>query len=341
MAKHLVIVESPAKAGTIEKYLGSDYKVVASMGHVRDLPASKLGVDVEDNFVPSYVIPPKARKTLKALKEALKGKTSVFLATDLDREGEAIAWHISQALDLEKQDIKVSRITFDEITKPAILKAIEHPGVLNLQLIDAQQARRVLDRLVGYTLSPVLWKKLYKGLSAGRVQSVALRIIVDRERERLAFKPEEYWSLKALLNEPKQKAEFTAGLSVYDGKKIEKMTLSAAAEVDTIVKSLEKATYTVVSVESKPTKRKPAAPYTTSSFQQDGVNKLGLSAKRVMQIAQRLYEAGDITYMRTDSVALSETALEAIRGHIKDEYCLLYTSPSPRDRTRSRMPSSA
>jgi DNA topoisomerase-1 len=320
MAKNLVIVESPAKAGTIEKYLGKDYKVMASMGHIRDLPASKLGVDVDSKFLPTYVIPPKARKTLKALKDALKDKETVYLATDLDREGEAIAWHISQALELDKHKLVVKRITFDEITKAAITEAIKNPRDLNEELVDAQQARRVLDRLVGYTLSPVLWKKLYKGLSAGRVQSVALRLIVERERERQAFKPEEYWSLKALVSKAKDSNTFISQLVSFDGKKIEKMTLSAEAEVNKIFEACKDASYKVVQVEKKPTKRKPSAPYTTSTFQQDGVNRLGMSSKRVMQMAQKLYEGGHITYMRTDSLSLASTAVEDIRSHVAAVY---------------------
>lgn len=329
MAKNLVIVESPAKAGTIEKYLGPDYKVLASMGHIRDLPASKLGVDVEKDFEPSYVIPTKARKNLNALKAAVKGKEEIFLATDLDREGEAIAWHISQALDLDNLPVKVTRITFDEITKPAILAAIKNPKTLNMELVDAQQARRVLDRLVGYTLSPILWKKLYKGLSAGRVQSVALRLIVERERERQAFTAVEYWSLKALLQEPGAQADFSANLSEYDGKKIEKLTLTTGEEVDKIVTSIGTSPFTISQVEKKPVKRRPAAPYTTSTFQQDGVNKLGMSAKRVMQMAQKLYEKGHITYMRTDSVSLATTAVDALREHITASFGAEYLPSKP------------
>ncbi|MBU6389460.1 type I DNA topoisomerase [Patescibacteria group bacterium] len=328
MAKNLVIVESPAKAGTIEKYLGPEYQVMASMGHVRDLPASKLGVEVEKEFQPTYVIPPKARKTITSLKNALKDKESVYLATDLDREGEAIAWHISQALDLDQRSIRVARITFDEITKPAITAAITHPRSLNQQLVDAQQARRVLDRLVGYTLSPVLWKKIYKGLSAGRVQSVALRLIVDRERERQDFKPVEYWTLKALL--AKQSGErFLATLTEYQKKKIEQQTIKTEAEVQKIIDGLGGADYRVQKVEKKPVKRHPYAPYTTSTLQQDGVNKLQISSKRLMQVAQKLYEAGLITYMRTDSVSLADTAVAAIREKIQADYGQTYLPAKP------------
>lgn len=329
MAQNLVIVESPAKAHTIERYLGPDFQVLASMGHVRDLPASKLGVDVETGFTPSYIVPIKARKTLKALKDALKGKKTVYLATDLDREGEAIAWHVAQALELDEQSgLQVKRITFDEITKTAIQEAVAHPRSLDLQLVDAQQARRVVDRLVGYTLSPILWKKIYKGLSAGRVQSVALRLIVERERERDAFKPVEYWSLKALL-EKSNYSPFLANLVEYAGKKIEQLTLGSEAEVTAITQELTGATYTVRSVETKRQKRRPLAPYTTSTLQQDAVNRLGMSAKRVMQVAQHLYEAGHITYMRTDSVALAETAVQAIRSWVNQELGANYLPAKP------------
>lgn len=319
MAENIVIVESPAKASTIEKYLGSNYRVIASMGHIRDLPSSKMGVEVDNDFTPNYIIPTKARKTVTNLKEALKGKKVVYLATDLDREGEAIAWHIMKALDLENNSaLTVHRITFDEITKPAILDAIAHPRELNYQLIDAQQARRILDRLVGYTLSPVLWKKVYKGLSAGRVQSAALRLVVDREREREAFKPVEYWSLAALLSSKKE--QFTANLVEYAGKKIEQLTLQNEKQVTDIVKALAKETYLIKKVEKKLVKRRPSAPYTTSTLQQDAVNKLGMSAKGVMRAAQKLYEAGHITYMRTDSVDLAQVAVDAIREHIEQKY---------------------
>ena len=329
MAKNLVIVESPAKAATIEKYLGSDYQVLASMGHVRDLPASKMGVDVEAEFLPSYVIPPKARKTLTALKNALKGKDTVYLATDLDREGEAIAWHVAEALGLsERPEISVKRITFDEITQTAIKEAVAHPREIDKQLVDAQQARRALDRLVGYTLSPILWKKIYKGLSAGRVQSVALRIVVEREREREAFNPVEYWSLEAEFKTAV--AEIIRGqLISYEGKKIEQLTLSSESEVSAITEYVRLQSPSVLSVDSKRQKRKPAAPYTTSKLQQDGVNRLGMSAKRVMQAAQRLYENGHITYMRTDSVALASSAVEAIRSHVLQVYGEQYLPVRP------------
>jgi DNA topoisomerase I len=328
MASQLVIVESPAKAGTIGKYLGPDFEVMASMGHIRDLPASKLGVDVDADFTPQYVIPPKARTTLKNLKAALKGKKRVLLATDLDREGEAIAWHIGQALELAKlPDVEVARITFDEITKDAILAAVAHPREVNIDLVDAQQARRSLDRLVGYTLSPLLWKKIYRGLSAGRVQSVALRLVVDRERERQAFVPVEYWSIHAQFSVD-QLAPIAAQLSHWKGQKVEQLTIASQEQSDAILAALSGTSASVSDREVKQTTRKPAAPYTTSTLQQDAVNRLGFSAKRVMQLAQRLYEGGHITYMRTDSVALASVAVEAIRSHVTAQYGLEYLPAS-------------
>lgn len=329
MAKNLVIVESPAKAATIEKYLGADYQVLASMGHVRDLPASKMGVDVEADFLPSYVIPPKARKNLTALKNALKGKDTVYLATDLDREGEAIAWHVAEALGLrDKPEISVKRITFDEITQSAIKEAVAHPRQIDQQLVDAQQARRALDRLVGYTLSPILWKKIYKGLSAGRVQSVALRIVVEREREREAFNPVEYWSLEADFQTAANEL-LRAQLISFAGDKIEQLSLSKKTDVDAVITHLKDQIARIENVEIKSQKRKPAAPYTTSKLQQDGVNRLGMSAKRVMQAAQRLYENGHITYMRTDSTALASTAVSSIRAYIQESLGESYLPAKP------------
>ena len=336
MADNIVIVESPAKAGTIEKYLGKNYQVIASMGHIRDLPSSKLGVAVDDHFAPQYLIPIKARKTFKALKEAVKGKKIVYLATDLDREGEAIAWHIYQALELDKSGVEVKRITFDEITKPAILNAIEHPRSIDVQLVDAQQSRRVLDRLVGYTLSPVLWKKIYKGLSAGRVQSAALRLIVDRERERLAFQAVEYWSLQADLQNGNNPEIFSASLTQYQGKKVEQLDIKNEDQVLAIVKSVDGASYVVVKLDVKQTKRRPAAPYTTSTFQQDAVNKLGMSSKNAMRAAQKLYEAGHITYMRTDSVDLASSAVDEIRKYVGHAYGAEYVPSTPNKYTSKK-----
>lgn len=326
MADNLVIVESPAKAGTIGKYLGKDFQVIASMGHIRDLPSSKLGVDVDNEFAPQYIIPTKAKKTVTALKKAAADKKRIYLATDLDREGEAIAWHISEALGVKGAEL--FRITFDEITESAIKAAVAAPRKIDVQLVDAQQSRRVLDRLVGYTLSPILWKKIYKGLSAGRVQSAALRLVVDRERERDAFKPQEYWSVKALLETAKNEA-FTANLTSFEGKKIEQLTITSEKEVDAILAALKGVEYTVQALESKEVRRKPNAPYTTSTFQQDAVNKLSMSAKSAMRAAQQLYEAGYITYMRTDSVDLAAEALSSIRKHITKEFGANYLPEQP------------
>ena len=313
---HLVIVESPAKGKTIEKYLGKDFQVMASYGHVRDLPKGKLGVDVEHGFEPTYVVPTKAKKVVAALKKAAAQADELYLATDYDREGEAIAWHILQALGLEKQNkIPVHRITFHEITKSAIEEAVKHPRELDLNLVNAQQARRVLDRLVGYTLSPFLWKKVMKGLSAGRVQSVAVRLIVDREREISAFKPEEYWSIEALLD-TKKKEQFRAGLVEWAGEKIDKMTVSKQDRADALATALRGAAYAITSVESKETQKRPSAPFTTSTLQQQASHRLYFSAKQTMKLAQDLYEAGHITYMRTDSLNLAKEAVEEARSVI-------------------------
>ncbi len=314
--KKLVIVESPAKAGTINKYLGSDYVVTASYGHVRDLPASKIGVDVDKNFEPTYIIPTKSKKTISTLKKLASGADEIFLATDLDREGEAISFHISEALNLKKG--KYKRITFSEITKAAILKAIDNSRELNMDLVDAQQGRRIIDRLVGYNLSPLLWKKIYKGLSAGRVQSVAVRLVVDREREIEGFKPEEFWSIESVFS--KDKKEFSGKLIEADGKKIEKLTIKNEKEAQEILKKLEKGKYEIVDLQEKEEKRHPYAPFTTSTLQQDASSRLGFSAKQTMKLAQTLYEAGLITYMRTDSVNISQDAIKSFRDYISKEY---------------------
>jgi DNA topoisomerase-1 len=317
---HLVIVESPAKGRTIEKYLGKDYRVLASFGHVRDLPKGKLGVDVEHNFEPTYVVPTKAKKTVAALKKAVASADEVYLATDYDREGEAIAWHIIQALGLEKgHKLPIHRITFHEITKSAIEAAVKNPRALDIDLVNAQQARRILDRLVGYTLSPFLWKKVMKGLSAGRVQSVAVRIIVDREREILAFKPVEYWSIEALLD-TKTKEQFKANLISWQGKKIEKLTVGTKERADALGESLRGANYVIASIESKETQKRPSAPFTTSTLQQQSAHRLYFSAKQTMKLAQDLYEAGHITYMRTDSLNLATEATEEARTVIRSSF---------------------
>ena len=320
---NLVIVESPAKAKTIEKYLGSGYKVLASFGHVRDLPTGKMGIDIEHNFVPDYIVPIKSKKTIKALKDAAKGATTVLLASDPDREGEAIAWHIKEALKLKENNYK--RIVFHEITKDAIIEAVKNPRKLDDNLVDAQQARRVLDRLVGYTLSPLLWRKVKKGLSAGRVQSVAVKLIVDREREINAFTPVEYWEIKALLEKRDSKEKFEAKLTKYKNKTI---TIPDKTSADKILSELKVNEYVIKKVETKDVKRSPASPFITSTLQQDATNKLRFSSKKTMMIAQQLYEGieigtegstGLITYMRTDSYNLSNQALNEIRNYIKND----------------------
>lgn len=332
----LVIVESPTKAKTITKFLGKGYIVKSSFGHVRDLPKSKLGVDVENNFEPHYIVSRDKTKVVKELKEAAKKADKVYFATDEDREGEAISYHLATILDIDPA--KAERITFHEITKQAITHAIEHPRELDLHLVDAQQARRVLDRLVGYNLSPFLWRKVAKGLSAGRVQSVAVRLIVEREREIQAFKPEEYWSVEGTFLTP-QAESFVAKLNSVKDKKLDKMDLKDQASVDTIMAELKDTTYTVAQVEEKQTKRNPLAPYTTSSLQQDANHQLGFSAKQTMRVAQQLYEGvevsgegsvGLITYMRTDAVNLSDTFLTDANQVIGDVYGKKYQVDEPR-----------
>jgi DNA topoisomerase-1 len=306
MSKNLVIVESPAKAKTIEGYLGEGFVVRSSYGHIRDLPGGQLAVDVENGFMPTYeVTADKAR--FSELKKLSKSAETVWLATDEDREGEAISWHLQEALKLSEDKIK--RIVFSEITKPAILKAIENPRKVNMPLVMAQQARRILDRLVGYELSPVLWKKIRPSLSAGRVQSVTVRLLVDRERDILAFQPSGYYRVSAKMSADGQ------GFKAELNKRLD--TPETAREV---LLSGHGTQLTANRVERKPTQRKPAAPFTTSTLQQEASRKLGYSVSRTMQVAQRLYEAGRITYMRTDSTNLSDLALESAEGHIKSSY---------------------
>jgi DNA topoisomerase I len=299
---HLVLVESPTKTKTLEKFLGKDYKVLASYGHVRDLPKSKLGVDIENNFDPQYIIPIKARKNIKHLKEALKKADNVYLATDPDREGEAISFHLLHALDVKEY----KRITFNEITKKAVEEALKNPRQIDMSLVDAQQARRVLDRLVGYKLSPLLWKKITKGLSAGRVQSVALRIITDREKEIECFKKEDYWSIVATLS-TKEKI-FSSFLKEENKKKIGKLGIKSKEDAERIKNDLENAVFTVKAIEKKEKKRNPLPPFTTSTLQQEAFKKLNFSSSFTMRVAQSLYEKGLITYHRTDSLNISAEA---------------------------------
>jgi len=315
MANYLVIVESPAKASTIKKILGSKYNVVASMGHIRDLPKSQLGIDFENNYEPKYInIRGKAELIKKLKKEAASSK-KVFLATDPDREGEAIAWHLAYILGIDENE--TCRITFNEITKQGILSAIEKPRKLDMDLIDAQQARRALDRIVGYKISPLLWKKVKKGLSAGRVQSVTVRLIVDREEQIEKFIPEEYWSLEASLKAEKSKKSFLARLTNYNNKKIE---IHSQEEMDKILAKLEGQKYIVKEIKHGEKKRTPAPPFTTSTLQQEASRKLGFAIKKTMSVAQSLYESGLITYMRTDSTRISNEAREAAKEQIVKQF---------------------
>jgi DNA topoisomerase-1 len=325
---NLVIVESPTKSKTITKFLSQDYKVLSSYGHIRDLPKSELGVDVEHDFKPKYIIPTKARKAVTELKKAAKKADLIILATDEDREGEAIAWHLAKILNLDGKPYQ--RIVFHEITKKAIGEALKNPRQIDMKLVNAQQTRRILDRLVGYELSPFLWKKVVKGLSAGRVQSVTVRLIVEREREIKIFKPEEYWSIEAKLQKQKQKDEFIARLIRKDEKIIPKLGIKTKEETDKILKDLKGAEYKIVNIESKEAKRYPAPPFTTSTLQQEAARKLGFSTKQTMRIAQQLYENGHITYHRTDSLNLSIEALKATQEFIRNKFGQNYTLTSPR-----------
>lgn len=313
--KSLVIVESPSKSKTIKKYLGKDYDVVASMGHVIDLPKSKLGVDVDDDFKPSYITMKGKAKIIKEIKDKAKKADNIYLATDPDREGEAIAWHLKNALDID--DKEKCRITFNEITKTAVIDAVKKARVLDMDLINAQQARRILDRIVGYKLSPLLWKKIKKGLSAGRVQSVALRIIIDRENEIKSFIPKEYWTLIALLRQSKTEKAVIARF-YGDGKK--KIELTNGEQVKEIVNKIDKKDFKVIDIKKSERKRNPSPPFTTSTLQQEASRKIGYTIKKTMMLAQSLYEAGYITYMRTDSTRLSSEALGMAKGYISSVY---------------------
>ena len=315
MADYLVIVESPAKATTIKKILGSKYKIEASMGHVRDLPKSQLGIDVDNNFEPKYINIRGKADLIKKLKTEAKSVKKVYLATDPDREGEAIAWHLAYLLDID--DDSKCRIAFNEITKQGIQTAIKEPRKLDKNLIDAQQARRTLDRIVGYKISPLLWKKVKKGLSAGRVQSVAVRMIVDREEEIESFTPEEYWSLEANLKQEKSKKSFK---SKFYGTKENKIEIVSEKQMNQILTSLENKAYVVDSIKIGEKKRNPAPPFTTSTLQQEASRKLGFAIKRTMSIAQGLYESGLITYMRTDSTRISDEARTMAKEQVLKMY---------------------
>ena len=330
----LVIVESPAKAKTIQKYLGPGFEVVASMGHVRDLPKSKLGVDTENDFQPQYTDMKGKEDVIKDLKKRAKKCGKVYLATDPDREGEAISWHIAQMLNLDLNDN--NRVAFNEITKTGVQNGMSNPHKIDIDLVNAQQARRILDRLVGYKLSPFLWKKVKRGLSAGRVQSVAVRLVVDRENEIRAFVPREYWSIDAKFTAPSSRRVFDASLITVDGKKLE---IPGEAEANDLLKRLEGAEYVVTAVKKRVTKKQPAPPFITSTLQQEASRKLGFSAKRTMKAAQELYEGVDIegigavgliTYMRTDSLRISDEAKAAAAEYIENVYGKDYLPDKPR-----------
>ena len=341
MAKNLVIVESPAKARTIGRYLGRAYTVKASLGHIRDLPSGRMSIDVDEQFAPKYVIPKEKKALVKDLNDALEGTTTVYLATDPDREGEAIAWHLTQAIKIGNRAVK--RVVFHEITEAAIKEAFKQPREIDLDLVNAQQTRRILDRLVGYRLSPLLWKKIRGGLSAGRVQSPALSILVDREREIEAFVPEEYWKLIVELSKvetaaKRQKTKFLATLTGIKGAR-KKLEVHDTAHAHEIVHDLAGAAYEVATVTSKETQRRPTAPFTTSTLQQEAFRKLRYTAVRTMHLAQQLYEGlavgsegtvGLITYMRTDSPVVSASAIQEARAFIRDTYGADYTPKDAR-----------
>lgn len=333
--RSLVVVESPAKAKTINKFLGKDFKVMASVGHLRDLPKSKLGVDIENNFEPEYVTIKGKGTTLKDLKKAGRDADQIFLAPDPDREGEAIAWHIAEALSTKENEGKIHRVLFNEITKKAILEAIDNPLKIDTNKFDAQQARRILDRLVGYQVSPILWDKVRRGLSAGRVQSVAVRVICEREREIQAFNAVEYWSVTAELFTKEEKRIVKAKLTKHLGKKLE---LSTEDETNHVLKAIKGKDYTISDIQKKERKKYPQPPFITSRLQQEASRKLGYSAKKTMMFAQQLYEGveiggegqmGLITYMRTDSTRVSSEAISAARIHIEEKYGKPYLPEKP------------
>jgi DNA topoisomerase-1 len=324
MADKLIIVESPAKANTIKKFLGGNTKVMASMGHIRDLPKSKIAVDIEHDFEPEYINIRGKGDLIKSLKKEAKAAKQVYLASDPDREGEAIAWHLAHILEIPEDSN--CRVTFNEITKETVKESIKKPRTINMDLVDAQQARRVLDRIVGYKISPVLWKKVKRGLSAGRVQSVAVKLIVDREEEIENFIPEEYWNIYADLLEPNSKKKFQATFYGKDGKKLE---IHTKEEVDEILKNIEKGKYIVADVKKGEKKRTPAPPFTTSTMQQEASRKLSFTLKKTMSVAQGLYEGvhvgekgtvGLITYMRTDSTRISDEARAVAKEVITQKY---------------------
>ena len=330
MARYLVIVESPAKVKTIKKFLGSNYVVTASNGHVRDMPKSQMGIDIENDYEPKYITIRGKGEILAKLRKEVKKADKIYLATDPDREGEAISWHLSKALKLE--DKKVYRISFNEITKNAVKASLKNPREIDMDLVDAQQARRVLDRIVGYKISPLLWAKVKRGLSAGRVQSVALRIIADREEEINAFIPEEYWTLDADL---KVKGERKLLTAKFYGTEKNKMTISSREELDEIMKEVENAEYSVADIKKGERTKKAPVPFTTSTLQQEASKALNFATAKTMRIAQQLYEGVDIkgsgtvgliTYLRTDSTRISEEADATVREYIREGFGEEYVS---------------
>ena len=336
MAKYLIIVESPTKVKTIKKFLGSNYDVAASNGHVRDMPKSQLGFDVENNYEPKYITIRGKGAILAALRKSVKKSDKVYLATDPDREGEAISWHLSKALKLEEKDIH--RITFNEITKTAVKESLKHPRAIDMDLVDAQQARRMLDRMVGYRISPLLWAKVKRGLSAGRVQSVTLRIIADREEEIAAFIPEEYWTLDADFTIPGERKPLTAR---FYGTEKEKITIHSKEELDTITKKLEGAKYQVAEVKKGERTKKAPVPFTTSTLQQEASKVLNFSTQKTMRVAQQLYEGVDvkgsgtvgiITYLRTDSTRISDEADASARAYVEENYGKEYVSAAVQEK---------
>ena len=336
MAKYLIIVESPTKVKTIKKFLGSNYDVAASNGHLRDMPKSQLGFDVENNYEPKYITIRGKGDILAALRKSVKKSDKVYLATDPDREGEAISWHLSKALKLEEKDIH--RITFNEITKTAVKESLKHPRAIDMDLVDAQQARRMLDRMVGYRISPLLWAKVKRGLSAGRVQSVTLRIIADREEEIAAFIPEEYWTLDADFTIPGERKPLTAR---FYGTEKEKITIHSKEELDTITKKLEGAKYQVAEVKKGERTKKAPVPFTTSTLQQEASKVLNFSTQKTMRVAQQLYEGVDvkgsgtvgiITYLRTDSTRISDEADASARAYVEENYGKEYVSAAVQEK---------
>ena len=328
----VVVVESPAKAKTINKYLGSDYTVLASYGHVRDLPAKNGSVDTDNDFDMTWEVANDSRKHVKAIADALKEDNELILATDPDREGEAISWHLQEALTKRrsiKKDTPVSRVTFNAITKEAVSEAMRNPRQVDMPLVEAYLARRALDYLVGFNLSPVLWRKLPGARSAGRVQSVCLRLIVEREMEIEAFNPQEYWSVKASLATPRGQ-EFEARLTVLGGDKLDKYSLANSTAAELAVQAVSSRDLVVKSVDAKPAARNPSAPFMTSTLQQEASRKFGMGAKQCMNAAQRLYEAGLITYMRTDGIDMAPEAVQAARAEIETRYGANYVPDSPR-----------